>query len=79
MSVRVKRWPKTQSSTELSGAPEYSDSSFDQRETTVDGYSFHWGANEVRNFLDDGVGLAHAAFKTEAIVQDTVPFGDARA
>lgn len=51
-----------------------------QRETTVDGYTFHWGINEVRNFLDDGVGVAHAAFATnaDAIVQNTIPFGDSR-
>ena len=58
--------------------PEYEDSSFDQRETTVNGYTFHWGINETRNFMDDGVGLAHAAFKTDEIVQDTIPFNDSR-
>lgn len=64
------------------GRTTYEDSSFDQRETTVNGYTFHWGINETRNFLDDGVGLAHAAFKdadSDAIVQYTIPFGSSRA
>ena len=59
--------------------PEYEDASFTQRETTVDGYTFHWGVNETRNFADDGVGLAHAGFVSgDAIVEDTIPFGDSR-
>lgn len=80
MSIRLKM------STDLKNAhatqkPEYEDSSRDQRETTVDGYTFHWGPNEIRNFLDDGVGLAHAAFKdadSDGIYANTVPFNNAR-
>jgi hypothetical protein len=37
--------------------------------------------NEVRNFLDDRVGLAHAAFGDSAqddVVQDSIPFGSSR-
>lgn len=59
----------------------YEDTSIDQRETTVNGYTFHWGPNEKRNFLDDGVGLAHAAFKdadSDGVVQYTIPFNNAR-
>mgnify|MGYP001560162779 CR=1 FL=1 len=32
------------------------------RETTVDGQTFSWAPGQVRNFLDDGVGIAHGAF-----------------
>ena len=66
------------------GEGTYLDSSFDQRVTTVDGYSFHWGVNERRNFLDQGVGAAHAAFKTSTditgadVEEDAVPFGRSR-
>lgn len=58
----------------------YGDYSFNQRETTVDGYTFHWGVNETRNFLDDNVGLRHAAFVSgdDACAVDTIPFGDER-
>lgn len=50
------------------------------RETTVDGQTYAWMPGQVRNFADDGVGLAHAAFdgdenKTQ---EDAVPFGDSR-
>jgi len=50
------------------------------RETTVDGQTFSWGPGEVRNFLDDGVGLAHTTqLGSPSIVrQDAIPFGDAR-
>lgn len=46
------------------------DTSFDQRETTVDGYTFHWGANQTRNFADDSVGERHAAFGAVGVAQD---------
>lgn len=32
------------------------------RYTHVDGMTFAWGPGQVRNFLDDGVGIAHGAF-----------------
>lgn len=76
MGVRVKRY-----TTNGIEQPEYTGSSFDQRETTVDGYTFHWGVNETRNFLDEGVGAAHAAFATDDtddIVEDAIPFGSSR-
>ena len=82
MSVRVKTFGDVQNHEQREGATEVVDSAFDQRETTVDGYTFHWGPNEVRNFLDQGIGAAHAAFKSgddaEGIVEDNVPFGDSR-
>ena len=31
-------------------------------ETTVDGQTYAWGPGQTRNFLDDGVGIAHGAF-----------------
>lgn len=62
---------------------EYKDVSFENAETTVDGYTFHWGPNERRNFLDDGVGLAHAGFQAangteDNVIQDVQPFNDSR-
>lgn len=79
MSIRVKN--KSTNQATLGGeSTEVVDSSFDQRETTVDGQSFHWGPNQVRNFLDQGVGAAHAAFKGGATIiqEDAVPFGSSR-
>jgi len=76
MSVRVKRY--SQNGIEQT---EWVERPLEQRETTVDGQTFHWGMNEVRNFLDDGVGLAHAAFGDSAqddVVQDSIPFGSSR-
>lgn len=32
------------------------------RETTVNGQTFAWAPGQVRNFLDDGLGVAHGAF-----------------
>ena len=79
MSVRVKN---RNGATNIITEPVVLDTSRDQRETTVDGYTFHWGPNEVRNFLDDGVGLAHAAFNSAAGSNpqlDVIPFANARA
>ena len=78
MGVRVKS-----KSTSPLGSYEgttFVDSSQSQRETTVDGYTFHWGPNEVRNFLDEGVGAAHAAFYAGAtqVQEDQTPFGTSR-
>lgn len=78
MSVRVKNYNAI---TAITKEPVVIDSSVTQRETTVDGYTFHWGPNEVRNFLDDGVGLAHAAFNSHPgsnPQQDIRPFNNAR-
>lgn len=56
------------------------DSTTTQRETTFDGQTYHWGPNETRNFLDQGVGAGHAAFKSGAtlIQEDATPFGSSR-
>lgn len=32
------------------------------RYTHVDGQTFAWAPGQIRNFMDDGVGIAHAAF-----------------
>lgn len=75
MSVRVKRYNRT---TAILNNPVYADSSIDQRETIVDGYKFHWGVNEARNFLDEGVGRAHGAYNPGAnVILDIIPFSTA--
>ena len=70
MSIRIKRYGNTLLGT-VDNNVDYTQT---QRETTVDGYTFHWGVNEVRNFLDEGVGVAHGAFAPGAnIVEDKIP------
>lgn len=76
MAVRVVQ--RTTNANAEKGGVEYIDTSLDQRETTVDGYTYHWGSNEVRNFLDQGVGAAHAAFGAIGVEEDIVPFGSSR-
>lgn len=77
MGIRVKR-RSTNVSPVAEGNTEYSgNDTREQRETTVDGYTFHWGPNETRNFLDEGVGRGHAAFQGAAsIVADETAFGE---
>lgn len=76
MGVRVKRYAQTAN---MESDPIFGDHTIEQRTTTVDGYSFHWGPNEVRNFLDEGVGAAHAAFSsTVNDIEDAIPFGTSR-
>lgn len=80
MGTRVKATPEGYNA-HGEERTEYQDTSFDQRETTVDGYTFHWGPNMVINFLDEGVGAAHANFRdadTDGIFEDTAPFGSSR-
>lgn len=75
MAVRVKRY----SQNGIGDPTPRLDSTFEQRETTVDGYTFHWGLNQHRNFLDDGIGAAHAAFNPGTnVVLDPIPFGSAQ-
>jgi len=52
----------------------------EQRETTVDGQTFHWAPGQVRNFLDQGVGAAHGAqLGSPSIVrEDSISTGDSR-
>ena len=84
MSVRVKRFLQvtgTGAETVFSQT-EYLDSPV--IETTVDGQTFAWGPNQARNFIDDGVGIAHAAFASgdtteDGVIQDPEAFGDSRA
>jgi len=80
MGVRVKSEPSASSPLAADSNPVFNDSTTTQRETTVDGYTFHWGPNETRNFLDEGVGAAHAAFKGGAtlVQEDATPFGKSR-
>lgn len=42
-------------------APEVGQSQLDDitLETTFDGQTFAWGPGQVRNFMDDGVGIGH--------------------
>ena len=76
MSVKVKRFSET---AQMITNPIYVDTTREQRETTVDGKTFHWGPNEVRNFMDDGVGHAHAIFAPGANVkEDNVSYNDSR-
>jgi hypothetical protein len=73
MSVSVKRFSET---AQMIRNPIFVDTTREQRETTVDGQTFHWGPNEDRNFLDDGVGHAHAAFAPGAnITEDATVTG----
>ena len=78
MGVRVRNYP--QSSENYEGNPIFDDSSFEQRVTIVDGQEFHWAPNQVRNFTDEGVGAAHAAFFGGATIvqEDTIPFRSSR-
>ncbi len=71
MSVRVKAYS-------LNGIeqPEWVERTFEQREITFQGQTFHYEMNQPRNFADDGVGLG---FTGTQIVQDTIPFGTSRA
>jgi hypothetical protein len=57
--------------------PEWIEKTFEQREITANGQTFHYGMNQTRNFDDDGVGLQFAR-TGDNIVQDTIPFGDSR-
>lgn len=57
--------------------PEWTERTFEQREVTFDNMTFHYGMNQTRNFADDGVGIGFTA-TGQNIVQDTIPFGDAR-
>lgn len=59
MSVRVQRLPN---SVPDDGTEIQQGGDDEVRETTVDGQTFAWGPGQVRNFLDEGVGIAHGAF-----------------
>ena len=73
MPVRTRQVNITENPSDgASGGPEWVEKDFRNRETTVDGQTFHYGPNQVRNFADTGVGAAHAAFGSGAtIVEDS--------
>lgn len=77
MGVKIKRYAQT---AQVETNPMFlGDSTQQQRETTVDGYTFHWAPNETRSFLDEGVGAAHAAFSPGTnVVEDALPNGTSR-
>ena len=77
MGVRVHSLPFVGNSSVITQT-EVVDSTQEQREATVNGYTFHFGPNEVKNFLDDGEGAAVAAFRADGIIEDIVPFGSSR-
>ena len=80
MGVRIKSYASNKNIAGGGEATEYRDDPQDQREVTVDGQTHHFAPNEVKNFLDDGIGVAVGAFKGGAtlIQQDAVPFGTSR-
>lgn len=76
MSVRVKRY-----SANGIEQPEWVENGdIRHGDVTIDNQTHHFAINEAKNFLDDGVGVAVAAGAQTGsnIVQDTIPFGDAR-
>jgi hypothetical protein len=77
MSVRIKRFSQA-----TGGDTNQDPGDWDtgQRETTVDGQTFHWSPGQIRNFMDDGVGLNHAAQlgNVSIVRQYGAPFGDSR-
>ena len=58
MGVRIQRLPNRVPNP----ATEVLDDDLVTKETTVDGMTYAWGPGQTRNFLDDGVGIAHGAF-----------------
>lgn len=72
MAVKIKAYSKNGIE-----QPEWTERTFNQRDISFDGQTFHYGMNQNRNFADDGVGLGFVN-ATENIVQDTIPFGDSR-
>lgn len=77
MATRVKSLTNPLDATILSQT-EVVDSTQEQREVTVDGYTFHFGPNEVKNFLDESVGQRAAAFRTDGVIEDAIPYGSSR-
>jgi hypothetical protein len=77
MGVRLKRFTH-QGGGDSNQGP--GDRTTEQCETEVDGQRFHWGPGQVRNFMDNGVGLKHAAQlgNVSIVKEDTYPFGDSR-
>lgn len=69
MAVKVKKFNQTTATVQN---PMDTDTSFDQRETTVDGYTFHWGINQTRNFADDSIGERHAAFGGVGVAENII-------
>lgn len=60
MPVKTKQYANT---ADIERDPVYYDSTIEQRTAiSPDGYAFHYGPNETRNFADDGIGAAVAAF-----------------
>lgn len=57
--------------------PEWVERTFEQREVTFNNMIFHYSINQTRNFADDGVGIGFT-LTGQNIVQDTIPFGNAR-
>jgi hypothetical protein len=58
MSVRVQRLPNHVPNP----GPEIGDADGETKYTHVDGMTYAWGPGQIRNFLDDGVGVAHGAY-----------------
>lgn len=78
MAIKLRRAVSVNDPANPSG-PEFVEVPFENRVTTHDGIQFHWAHNEKRSFLDDGVGVAHAASQTgDPVIQDILSTGDAR-
>lgn len=69
MSTKVKSYANPLSASVP--ITEVVDSTREQREVTIDGYTFHFGPNEKKNFLDESVGQRAAAFRTDGVVENS--------
>ena len=68
MGVTVRRTPNRVPDP----GPELVSTDLLTKETTVDGMTYAWGPGQTRNFDDNGIGIAHAAFDgAEAAVIET--------
>ena len=77
MSVRIKQKGLNTGTPGDDDFTEVVDTSLDQR-TAYDseGYQYHFGPNEARNFLDDGRSIAIESSGTSInVVADPIPFG----
>ena len=75
MGVKVKRYAAT---ADPVSDPIAQDTTREQREVTVDGQTYHFGLNEQKNFLDEGVGAAVGRFAPGSNVTEVTREMDSR-
>ena len=78
MPIKVRAGSLNNPTNTGNDSPEFVEVPFENRVTEMNGQSFHWAHNQMRNLPDDGVAVGHTSFTGGATIIEDRRSGEAR-